>query len=230
MEQVFLKLSITLKEIISKECLLSMESIHISPVRATGANWPVRNAVPIRFVQTPEPTLWPADELHLTVTGKQPPATDQDLTKKINLPPGFFDVRAMGLSGVVAGGSGPIQQANLYQLMRLWPKWDAEVGVGFEKRDDKTMNKSNAGVRYYIHQGETWAPYVGAGATYASSHVLRQDPPALGGYLKVGTEYFLDREWAMDVAIVGQSLFGLKGQGHRHTVGASVGLNYHFDR
>lgn len=207
-----------------------MEPIHISPVRATSARLPLRQVVPIHFAQEPVVPAWSSDQVVLSQTARSPSTADGELGTLLNLPPGFLAVRAMGVSGVMAGGTGPIQQANLYQLMRLLPKLDAEVGVGFEKRADKTMNKTNAGVRYYLHQGDTWAPYVGAGATYASSHVLRHDPAELGGYLKVGTEYFLDRQWALDAAVVGQSLFGLAGQGSRHTVGASVGLNYHFDR
>lgn len=207
-----------------------MEPIHISPVRATSARLPLRQVVPIHFAQEPVVPAWSSDQVVLSQTARSPSTADGELGALLNLPPGFLAVRAMGVSGVMAGGTGPIQQANLYQLMRLLPKLDAEVGVGFEKRADKTMNKTNAGVRYYLHQGDTWAPYVGAGATYASSHVLRHDPAELGGYLKVGTEYFLDRQWALDAAVVGQSLFGLAGQGSRHTVGASVGLNYHFDR
>lgn len=206
-----------------------MEPIHISPVRATSSRLPLRQTVPIHFAQAPARSTWQSDQVILSQSARPKQSDEGDLGAKLNLPAGFLEVRAIGVSGVLAGGTGPIQQANLYQLMRLIPKLDAEVGVGFEKRADKTMNKTNAGVRYYFHQGDTWAPYVGAGATYASSHVLRHDPAELGGYLKVGTEYFLDRHWALDAAVVGQSLFGLAGQGSRHTVGASVGLNYHFN-
>lgn len=211
------------------KCPVTMESIHISPVRATSARLPLRQAVPIHFAQEPVAPAWQSDQVVLSSSVRSQ-TVEADMGALLNLPAGFLAVRAIGISGVGGGGTGPIQQANLYQLMRLLPKLDADVGVGFEKRADKTMNKTNAGVRYYLHQDDTWAPYVGAGATYASSHVLRHDPAELGGYIKVGTEYFLDRQWALDAAVVGQSLFGLAGQGSRHTVGASVGLNYHFDR